>query len=97
VATPASTRAAHVARLNVARAAALQQARRAGTATHVQTVAGPGACAACQQLAGRVFSLTEALAKPPLPCAACTTTPHAGWAPVCRCSYRLVDGQARGE
>jgi hypothetical protein len=96
VASPASTRAARVARLNVARAAALQQARHGGTATHVQTVpGGPAPCLACQQLAGRVFTLSEAIAKPPLPCAACTTKPHAGCAPVCRCTYRLFAGDPR--
>jgi hypothetical protein len=88
--------AAHVARLNVARAAVLQRARREGTATHVQTVpGGPSPCQACQQLAARVFTLTEAMAKPPLPCSACTTRLHAGWAPVCRCTYRLLDADPR--
>jgi len=97
VAFPARTHAAYVARLNVARAAALQQARRDGTATHVQIVAGgPSPCAACQQLAARVFTLNETLAKPPLPCAACTTKLHAGWPPVCRCTYRLLDHDPRG-
>ena len=97
MASPACTCAAHVARLKVGRAAALQAARRAVTATHVQTVAG-GAhpCPACQQLAARVFTLNETLAKPPLPCAACTTKLHAGWPPVCRCTYRLLDHDPRG-
>ena len=84
-----------VARLNVARTAALQEARRAGRATHVQTVPERGACAACQRLAERVFALDDAIAQPPLPCVGCTTRPSAGAGPVCRCSYRFNEAPAR--
>ena len=85
-----------VARLNVARTAALQEARRAGRATHVQTMPERGACAACQRLAERVFALDDAIAKPPLPCAGCTTRAGAGSSPVCRCTYRFHEGDSRG-
>lgn len=91
------TRAGLAARLNVARAAALQRARHGGAITHVQTAAdGPRPCAECQHLTARVYTLAEALAKPPLPCAGCTTALHAGWAPVCRCTYRFHEGDPRG-
>lgn len=82
-----------VARLNVARIAALQEARRAGRATHVGTVPERGACPACQRLAERVFALDDAIAKPPLPCMGCTTRPGAGSSSVCRCTYRFHEGR----
>jgi crotonobetainyl-CoA:carnitine CoA-transferase CaiB-like acyl-CoA transferase len=89
-----ASRNALVARLNVARAAALQQARRTGRASYVEVVPERGACAACQQLAARVFPFGEVLAKPPLPCAACTTRPGGG-ASVCRCTYRFHESDPR--
>ena len=92
---PLHSRNMIVARLNVARTAALQEARRAGRATHVQTVPGRGACASCQRLAERVFTLDDAIAQPPLPCVGCTTRPDAGEGPVCRCTYRFDEGPAR--
>lgn len=82
-----------VARLNVARTAALQAARRGGRATHVQTVPDRGACAACEQLATRLFTLDDAIAKPPLPCVGCTSRPAGGSGPVCRCTYRPHEGR----
>lgn len=84
-----------VARLNVARTAALQQARRAGRATHAQTVPERDACPACRQLAGRTFALDDAIAQPPLPCVGCTSRPGAGSGPVCRCTYRFHEGDPR--
>lgn len=95
MALPASHNAL-VARLNVARAAALQQARRMGGITHVEVVPERGACAACQQLSARVFPFGEVLAKPPLPCAGCATR-RGGAPPVCRCTYRFHESDPRGE
>jgi len=71
----------------------LNEYRARGSRTVKILTSGQEACAACQSLHDKVYSIDEALAKMPIPCDRCTTW-DSGF---CRCQYVSVTArQASG-
>jgi hypothetical protein len=69
---------------------------RWGEAQVTVTITPAGnACSACQAVQGFSWTLAEALALQLLPCVACTRPLRPGWAPFCRCAYRIQAGLPR--
>jgi hypothetical protein len=62
-----------------------------GYTKQVRIVAGPGVCAACRQLDGKIYSLEDAIRLMPLPCKACSHHLSKEFGNFCRCSYQAVE------
>lgn len=61
--------------------------RRENLANKVEITTADNACEACEQLAGQVLTIDDALARMPIPCQKCTHEAHGGMMGFCRCSY----------
>jgi len=70
--------------------------QRGFTKVEVNTVRDTYVCPACQQLAGRVFSIDDAVRQMPIPCKECTHVVHSkpGF---CRCRYQPTGDVTRKE
>lgn len=69
--------------------AELKSMKRMRWAKIVQIKSSGNSCPACRRLAGKVFSITQALKTMPIPCEECTYKLQGGQHGFCRCYYEL--------